>query len=96
MAKDPYKLLQEKEMDVARIRREIESLRVVIPLLDDDSRQAQTEEQLLAAIGDQGNSEPGNGQPGNGQPGNEEDGGLGESHSSTRFWSFGRKKEARP
>ena len=91
MAKDPYKLLQEKEMDVARIRREIESLRVVIPLLDDDSRQAQTEEQLLAAIGDQGNSEPGNG-----QPGNEEDGGLGESHSSTRFWSFGRKKEARP
>jgi hypothetical protein len=91
MAKDPYKLLQEKEMDVARIRREIESLRVVIPLLDDDSRQAQTEEQLLAAIGDQGNSEPGNG-----QPGNEEDGGLGESHSSMRFWSFGRKKEARP
>lgn len=34
--KDPYKILREKEQDVERVRKEIQALRTVIPLLADD------------------------------------------------------------
>lgn len=34
--KDPYALLSQKEQEVSRVRREIQALLVVIPLLDDD------------------------------------------------------------
>lgn len=38
--KNPYELLQEKETVIVRLRREIEALRCVIPLLADDPEQA--------------------------------------------------------
>ena len=34
--RDAYQLLEEKEADLARVRHEIESLRIVSPLLTDD------------------------------------------------------------
>jgi hypothetical protein len=34
--KDAYELLQQKETDLARVRHEIDSLRIVAPLLSDD------------------------------------------------------------
>jgi hypothetical protein len=33
---DLYQLLREKELDIVRVRREIEALRATIPLLEDD------------------------------------------------------------
>jgi uncharacterized protein with von Willebrand factor type A (vWA) domain len=38
--KDPYKVLREKEQDVERVRKEIQALRTVIPLLADDRHSA--------------------------------------------------------
>ena len=35
IVKDLEAVLQEKELDVARVRREVEALRAVVPLLDD-------------------------------------------------------------
>ncbi len=35
--KDPYQVLSQKEMDIERVRREIEALHFVIPLLADDA-----------------------------------------------------------
>jgi hypothetical protein len=35
--KDPYQVLGQKEMDIERVRREIEALRFVIPLLAEDA-----------------------------------------------------------
>ena len=35
--KDPYKVLHEKEQDVARVRKEIQALLTVIPLLADSA-----------------------------------------------------------
>lgn len=35
--KDAYQLLEEKEADLARVRREVESLQIVRPLLSDDA-----------------------------------------------------------
>jgi hypothetical protein len=34
--RDPYQLLRDKELDIARIRQEIDALRATIPLLEDD------------------------------------------------------------
>ena len=34
--KDLYRILEQKESDLARVRREIESLQIVAPLLSDD------------------------------------------------------------
>jgi hypothetical protein len=34
--KDPYRVLREKEQDVERVRKEIQALLTVIPLLSDD------------------------------------------------------------
>jgi hypothetical protein len=34
--KDPYRVLREKEHDVERVRKEIQALQTVIPLLSDD------------------------------------------------------------
>lgn len=34
--KDPYRVLREKEQDVERVRKEIQALHTVIPLLSDD------------------------------------------------------------
>ena len=34
--KDPYRVLREKEQDVERVRKEIQALLTVIPLLADD------------------------------------------------------------
>jgi hypothetical protein len=36
MMKDAYQVLEQKEADLARVRQEIESLRIVAPLLVDD------------------------------------------------------------
>jgi hypothetical protein len=35
--KDPYQVLSQKEMDIERVRREIEALHLVIPLLAEDA-----------------------------------------------------------
>jgi hypothetical protein len=35
--KDPYQVLSQKEMDIERVRREIEALHFVIPLLAEDA-----------------------------------------------------------
>ena len=40
---DAYELLREKETVILRLRREIEALRCVIPLLSDDLDQADDE-----------------------------------------------------
>lgn len=34
---DPYELLRQKEAETARVRHEIESLQIVMPLLSDDN-----------------------------------------------------------
>lgn len=36
MMKDAYEVLEQKEADLSRVRQEIESLRIVAPLLVDD------------------------------------------------------------
>ncbi|MBV8475276.1 MAG: hypothetical protein JOZ36_01315 [Acidobacteria bacterium] len=47
--KDAYQLLQQKEMELARIRHEIDSLRIVAPLIEDshfdDSSQTQSQDE---------------------------------------------------
>jgi hypothetical protein len=35
--KDPYQVLEQKEMELERVRREIEALHLVIPLLAEDA-----------------------------------------------------------
>jgi hypothetical protein len=51
--KDPYKVLREKEQDVERVRKEIQALLIVIPLLADDRPSAPNADtvmnELLAA-----------------------------------------------
>ena len=39
--RDLYQVLRQKEMDLERIRREIEALRSVIPLLTDESERGE-------------------------------------------------------
>ena len=39
--RDLYQVLRQKEMDLERIRREIEALRSVIPLLSDESERSE-------------------------------------------------------
>jgi hypothetical protein len=41
--KDVYDVLREKEMEIARLRHEIEALRCAIPLLSDDRHHADVE-----------------------------------------------------
>jgi hypothetical protein len=36
--KDPYQVLQQKEMELVRIRREVDSLRIAAPLLSEDAQ----------------------------------------------------------
>jgi len=35
--KDPYQVLEQKKMELERVRREIEALHLVIPLLSEDA-----------------------------------------------------------
>jgi hypothetical protein len=41
--KDVYEVLREKEIEIVRLRHEIEALRCAIPLLSDDRHQADDE-----------------------------------------------------
>jgi hypothetical protein len=45
--KDPYKVLREKEQDVERVRKEIQALRTVIPLLADDRPSAANADNVM-------------------------------------------------
>ena len=45
--KDPYRVLREKEQDVERVRKEIQALLTVIPLLADDQSSADSVMQEL-------------------------------------------------
>ena len=45
--KDPYKVLREKEQDVERVRKEIQALRTVIPLLADDQPSAPNADNVM-------------------------------------------------
>ena len=48
--KDAYKVLREKEQDVERVRREIEALRAVIPLLADDQPSASSADNIMREL----------------------------------------------
>lgn len=51
--KDPYIVLGQKEQDVARVRREIQALRTVIPLLADGAPSwDELQTQLLSSLPD--------------------------------------------
>jgi hypothetical protein len=45
VVRDVYEILRQKEMDCARLQKEIEALRLVIPLLTDEERIPQPEGQ---------------------------------------------------
>jgi len=47
--KDPYQVLRQKEKDVSLIRQQVEALRAVIPLLDEDGEQEGRNAERLAA-----------------------------------------------
>jgi hypothetical protein len=47
--KDPHCVLREKEQDVDRVRREIQALLAVIPLLADDESSSDVMHQLVLA-----------------------------------------------
>jgi hypothetical protein len=40
--KDPYQVLRQKETDIERVRKEIDALRYVIPLLAEDGDRIET------------------------------------------------------
>ena len=49
--RDPYRVLREKEQDVERVRKEIQALLTVIPLLADDQPSADSVmHELLVAV----------------------------------------------
>jgi hypothetical protein len=48
--RDPYQLLREKESDIARVRQEIEALRAIIPLLEDDDEIDDTTSKSYATL----------------------------------------------
>jgi hypothetical protein len=48
--KDPYSVLREKEQDLERVRKEIQALRTVIPLLADDQPSSDVMHELLLAV----------------------------------------------
>jgi len=48
--KDPYKVLREKEQDVERLRKEIQALRRVIPLLVDDQPSAANADNVMREL----------------------------------------------
>jgi len=41
--KDVYQILEQKQADLVRVRRELESLQIVAPLLSDDAESAESE-----------------------------------------------------
>lgn len=43
--KDAYEVLRQKEADLVRIRHEVSSLKIVAPLLTDDSEESQNDEE---------------------------------------------------
>jgi uncharacterized protein YhaN len=45
--KDPYRVLREKEQDVERVRKEIQALLTVIPLLADDQPSADNADNVM-------------------------------------------------
>jgi hypothetical protein len=45
--KDPYSVLRQKEKDVERVRKEIQALRTVIPLLADDRPSAANADNVM-------------------------------------------------
>jgi hypothetical protein len=48
--KDPHSVLREKEQDLARVRREIQALLTVIPLLEDDQTSSEVMHKALSAL----------------------------------------------
>ena|ERR1700723_2406025 len=48
--KDPHSVLREKEQDLARVRREIQALLTVIPLLADDQPCCDVRQDVLSAF----------------------------------------------
>lgn len=77
--RDVYEVLRSKEMEIVRLRQEIESLRAVIPLLNDAQQQVSGQGERLT------------GQPGLHGPSTlvpAED-----SSEEPSFWSFGRRSE---
>jgi hypothetical protein len=59
--KDVYQVLRQKEMDLARVRREIEELRSIIPSLADHSAEpmeATGESSLTSGVQTNGSSSP--------------------------------------
>ena len=81
MSRDAYELLRMKEVDVARIRREVESLRLVIPLLDEEAAQPTPDEEAF--------STPIETETEATAPG------WDDARPTSRFWGFGRKREAK-
>lgn len=49
--RDLYQVLRQKELDIERIRGEIEALQAVIPLLSDESDRAERGRPSLASAG---------------------------------------------
>jgi hypothetical protein len=46
--KNPYEVLEMKEQEIERVRREVEALRVIAPLLSDEESGPPAEEKPLA------------------------------------------------
>ena len=57
---DPYELLRQKEAETARVRHEIESLQIVMPLLSDDNPcdDLPTKKEISAELPDHRRPEP--------------------------------------
>jgi len=79
MQKDAYQVLRQRELEIERVRREIESLRTVIPLLDHADEEPVAREDSFSSPPEDGNN------------GTEQV----ERRSAPKFWTFGRKKEAK-
>jgi hypothetical protein len=79
--KDAYQVLRSKEIEMARLRQEIESLKAVIPLLMDSPELDASER------GESHDSVPEPQETGTDGPVASGD------NSGSRFWSFGRRSE---
>ena len=85
--KDVNELLTQKEAEVARVRKEIESLQMVLPLLADDAAEAEPERKPVSNV--QGDaSEASSPVQATGT-----DDLFSSTKSGSRFWSFGRQNK---
>jgi hypothetical protein len=48
--KNPYEVLKKKEQEIERVRREVEALRVIAPLLSDEESEPPAEEKPLRSV----------------------------------------------